>query len=192
MVEMPHEPVDFQARDTATRLSVPVAVVLEREVDRANRWGYPTWRVHALVAGEGIGRLGGNSVIDVDPDTRRTIHTGFTLDLYKDGSEGYWYNLLSGEPYLFVVCEGDYGAMEIQPMHVTANQDEANGHLESEDIVLPVPMPAEIVSLLERYVISHYRPEAKRKRKRRDWLEDSDYADKTRKKHPSGASRGQH
>jgi hypothetical protein len=166
----------LQLEDTASRLSIPVAVVLERKVNPDSRWGYPTWRAHAVIAGEGIARPGGDSVIDLDNETRRTIHTGFTLDLYKDGSEGYWYNLLSDEPCLFVICEGDYSATEIQPMHVTANQDEANGHLESEDIVLPVPMPAEITALLERYVISHYRPEARRKRKRRDWLEDSEYA----------------
>jgi hypothetical protein len=175
MTERLPESGSIQAIETASRLSIPVAVVLDRELDQGSRWGYPTWRVHEVVAGEGIAQLGGKSVIGANAGTRRTVHTGFTLDLFKDGSEGYWYNLLSEEPYLFVVCEGEYSAMEIRPMHVTANQDEANGHLESDDIVLPVPMPAEITALLERYVISHYRPEVKRKRKRRDWLDDSQY-----------------
>lgn len=43
-------------------------------------------------------------------------------------------------------------------------------------MVLSAPMPEEITELLERYVISHYQPQIKRKRKRRDWLEDSLYA----------------
>lgn len=160
-----------------SRISVPVAVVLERWIDPAKRWGYPTWRVHGVLTGEGLTGLSGDSVVEVDEHTCRFIFTGYTMDLYRDGSEGYWYNLLSDQPYLFVVCEGEYGAREIRPMLVTANQDEANGHMESDDMVLSLPMPAEITDLLEHYVTSHYRPEIKRKRKRRDWLEDSIYTE---------------
>lgn len=159
-----------------SRISVPVAVVLERRIDPERKWGYPVWRVHGILTGEGITALGGDSVVEVDGNTSRFIHTGFTLDLYKDGGEGYWYNLLSDKPHLFVVCEGEYGAREIRPMLVTANQDEASGHMEADDMVLSAPMPEEITELLERYVISHYQPQIKRKRKRRDWLEDSLYA----------------
>ncbi len=161
--------------ETPTRISVPVAVTLERHVDPAKKWGYPEWRVHAVLAGDNLARSAGESVIDVDEHTRRSVHTGFTLDLYRDGSEGYWYNLLSEIPYLFVVCDGEQGAMDIRPLLVTANQDEVNGYLESDGHVLSAPMPAEITALLERYVISHYQPEIRRKRKRRDWLEDSQY-----------------
>ena len=63
--------------------------------------------------------------------------------------------------------------MEIEPFYVTANQDEAVGHLETDDIVLSIPMPEEIRELLEHYVVNHYRPVEKKKRKRRDWLQDS-------------------
>ena len=163
--------------ENETRLSLPVAVVLERFIDPGKKWSYPTWRVYSILTGSSIPAEGAESTTDVDPNTRHSIHTGYTLDLFKDGSEGYWYNLLSDQPYLFVVCEGEYGASELRPMVVTANQDEANGHLESEDVVLSTPMPAEITILLERYVIAHYQPEIKRKRKRRDWVEDSQYSD---------------
>lgn len=163
--------------DSESRLSLPVAVVLERFIDPAKKWSYPEWRVHGILTGADIPAVDGPRHVEVDPHTRHSIHTGYTLDLFKDGSEGYWYNLLSERPYLFVVCEGDYSARDIRPMIVTANQDEANGHLESDDVVLSATMPGEIVALLERYVIAHYQPEIRRKRKRRDWVEDSLYTD---------------
>ena len=176
----PVNPDAMELVDSETRLSLPLAVVLERFIDPAKKWSYPTWRIHRFLTGDGLPGESAETVVNVDEHTRHTIHTGFTLDLYKDGSEGYWYNLLSEQPYLFVICEGDYGAREIQPMAITANQDEANGHLESDDMVLSAPMPPEITLLLERYVVAHYKPEIKRKRKRRDWVEDSLYADSGR------------
>ncbi len=161
---------------TGSRLSVPVAVVLERHIDPKRKWCYPTWRVHRVLTGDGLEASCGDSVIMVDHDTCRYIFTGYTLDLFRDGSEGYWYNLLSDQPYLFVICEGEYSAREIRPMLVTANQDEANGHMEADDMVLSAPMPPEITALLERYVVRYFKPEIRRKRKRRDWLEDSLYS----------------
>ncbi len=159
----------------ASRLSVPLAVVLECSVNPEKKWNYPIWRVHQVLTGPAASELGEDHVVEVDPHTCRYLYTGYTLDLFKDGGEGYWYNLLSDQPYLFVVCEGEYGGRDIRPMVITANQDEANGHMEADDLVLSVPMPPEITLLLERYVIRHYQPEIKHKRKRRDWLEDSTY-----------------
>ncbi len=162
--------------ETESRVSIPVAVVLERHIDPDKRWAYPSWRLFAVVAGENIRTHHRQVTIHDNGATQRTFHGGLRIDLFKDGSEGYWYNLLSADPYLFVVCDGEQGDREITPVIVTVNQDEATGYLESDDIVLSASMPAEIRDLLERYVVSHYQPELKKKRKRKDWLEDSLYA----------------
>jgi len=163
--------------ETETRLSIPVAVVLERTIDRSKKWPFPSWRIYAIVADDNISEDYQQVILPGGEDVHRSFHSGLKLELFKDGSEGYWYNLLSGEPFLFVVCDGEQGDMEIEPFYVTANQDEATGYLESDDIVLSAPMPADVRDLLERYVVSHYHPEIKKKRKRKDWLEDSLYAD---------------
>jgi hypothetical protein len=162
--------------ETESRISIPVAVVLERRIDSDKKWTYPSWRLFAVVAGENIQTQDQQVTIHDNGATQRIFHGGLRLDLFKDGSEGYWYNLLSADPYLFVVCDGEQGDMEITPVYVTVNQDEATGNLESDDIVLSAPMPAEIRDLLERYVVNHYQPELKKKRKRKDWLQDSLYA----------------
>ena len=156
-----------------SRISVPLAVVLERRIDRSKRWQVPNWSVHTVVSAENLGNIQQKIKVQDDSDRRFFFHGGLSLDLYKDGGEGYWYNLLSSDPYLFVACEGEPGSMEIEPFYITANQDEAMGHLETDDIVLSIPMPVEIRELLEQFVVNHYQPVEKKKRKRRDWLEDS-------------------
>ena len=47
--------------------------------------------------------------------------------------------------------------------------------MESDDLVLSIAMPADIRELVERYVTTHYAPKEKKKRKRRDWVEESLY-----------------
>ncbi len=164
--------------ETESRIKISVSVILRREIDRTKRWGYPTWSVEGILTGEETGQSGEHMSGSDSEDSVTSFHDGLLLELFKDGSEGYWYNLLSEEPYLFVVCEGEQSAMQIEPVFVTANQDEATGHLESDDIVLPVVMPESIRDLLERYVVNHYEPAIRKKRKRRDWLDDSLYASK--------------
>jgi len=166
--------IDFS--ETDTRITIPVSVVLERTMRPTGQWAYPSWKVFALVTGEHLRRHDQNFVVHDDGSSKRFYWGGMNLRLFKDGGEGYWYNLLSDVPYLFVVCDGEEGAMEIEPLFITANQDEANANMESDDLVLSIPMPVEIRDLLERYVIAHYRPQQKKKRKRKDWLEDSLYA----------------
>jgi len=158
-------------------------VVLQRTIDRSRKWAIPNWSLHSIVSGEKLqqgttARQGAQTVlIYEDEDTRRSLHGGLSLNLFKDGGEGYWYNLLSNDPYLFVICEGEPSAMEVVPLYITANQDEATGHLETDDLVLSIAMPDDLRELLERYVMDHYEPRQKKKRKRRDWLEDSLYVD---------------
>lgn len=157
----------------SSRISIPLAVVLERTIDRSKRWVVPSWSVYTVVSGENLQDQRQQIPTTEDNDRQFFFHGGLSLDLFKDGGEGYWYNLLSSDPYLFVACEGEPGAMEILPFYITANQDEAVGHLETDDIVLSIPMPEEIRELLEQYVVNHYQPVEKKKRKRRDWLQDS-------------------
>ena len=100
---------------------------------------------------------------------------GLKLRLFADSSEGYWYNLLSDVPYAFVLCE--YDSEDEQqvpvPITVTVNQDEAGGHLESDNLVVSSPLPAEIRDAVEKFVVDNYVPEKRRKRKRRNWFEEA-------------------
>jgi len=169
---------DAAFEQSGYRITIPVAVVLERQIDASKKWAYPEWSVYSVIASASAQDHEQQVTVHHDGATQRFFWGGLKLELFKDGSEGYWYNLLSETPYLFVVCDGSIGDMEIEPRYITVNQDEATGHLESDDLVLPIPMPAAIRDVLERFVITHYRPVKKKKRKRKDWLEDSLYVKK--------------
>lgn len=164
---------DAPFTESARAVSIPLAVVLQRSAPPAAQWDAPQWQVFAVVAGAHLPRPAQAVLIHDDGACRRTLHGGLTLNLHTDGGEGYWVNLLSEAPYLFVVC--DEAAGDLRPAFVTANRDEANGYLEADRVVLPAPMPAAVCAAVERFVLSHYRPAAKKKRARREWAAESDY-----------------
>lgn len=168
---------DTSAAVTAAPGVLPVSVLMERRVVTSGRWSAPQWDALAVVAGEGVTGGGVERTLVSEADgTSQIMFSGIRLELFKDGCESYWYNLLSGRPRLFVVCFADDEAAEGEeqaPARVTASQDEANAHMESDDPVYSVPMPERVREWLERFVVENYRPETKTKRKRRDWAEEA-------------------
>ena len=167
-------------------LRIPVSVVLERRIARVGPWSQVQWEAVAAVAGEAVvSERGKATLVHEDDESRRYLWPGLAVELFPDGCEGYWYNLLSERPSLFVVCferdEDEEGETELIPAIVTASQDEANAHLESDDPVYSVPMPEKIVESVERYVVENYEPEVKKKRKREDWARESENTARERK-----------
>ena len=173
-------------RTARNSLRIPVSVVLERRIARVGPWSQVQWEAIAAVAGEEVvDERGDATLVHEDDDCRRYLWPGLAVELYPDGCESYWYNLLSERPSLFVVCferdEEDEDGTELIPAIVTASQDEANAHLESDDPVYSVPMPDKVVEWVERYVVENYEPEVKKKRKRKDWAADSESSERERK-----------
>ena len=60
------------------------------------------------------------------------------------------------------------------PFRVTADQDSASGCLESDDQVFAVPIPPEIYQHLEQFIVTHYVPRERKKRKRKNWLPEQE------------------
>lgn len=163
----------------------PVSVLMERRLATVGRWTQPQWEAVGVVAGEALSGSPRRTQVHQDEQCTRYLWAGLKVELYKDGCEGYWYNLLSDRPRLFVVCfeasDETEDDIELKPALVTANQDEANAHMESDDPVVSLPMPDEVLRWVERFVLTYYEPEIKRKRKRKDWVEDSEYAKRERR-----------
>jgi hypothetical protein len=57
----------------------------------------------------------------------------------------------------------------LRPFQVTLSYDEAASYMEVDEPVFSLPMPPEVYRWLEGYVLEHYVPERKKKRKRDDW-----------------------
>jgi hypothetical protein len=153
----------------------PVSVIVERRQVQHGRWTLPRWEAVGVVAAEsGTGAERQKTLIHSDEKSEQYLWTGLSIELFKDGAESYWYNLLAKSPSLYVVCEESEEA-EIAPFLVIADPAEANMHAEADDLVCAVPMPPEINQWLERFVIDNYVPREKKRRKRKNWMEESAY-----------------
>ena len=134
-----------------------------------------------MIAGEEVmSNDSSATLVHEDAQCRRYLWTGLKLGLYKDACESYWHNLMSGKPYLYVVCyvdEDEDGEESLIPALVTADQQEASGHMETDDHVYSVPMPEQVHEWLERFVVAHYVPAQKKKRKRREWAKESEHVE---------------
>lgn len=162
---------------------IPVTVLVECRQARVGQWVEDQWEAIAVIAGEEVMTTESSTVmVHEDASCRRYLWTGFKLALNRDACESYWYNLMSGKPYLFVIChvdEDEDGEESLIPALVTADQQEATGHMETDDHVYSVPMPEQVHEWLERFVVQHYVPAQKKKRKRRQWAEESEYVEAT-------------
>jgi len=172
-----------EAQTTAPSV-FPVSVLVERRMATVGRWSEPQWEAIAVVAGEDVSDEFGRTRVHHDDTRDQYLWTGLRVELFKDGCESYWYNLMSDNPRLFVICfeddeEGEDN-MELRPVLVTANQDEANSHMETDNPVYSVPMPDKVLQWVERFVVNNYVPQMKRKRKRTDWVDDTEYAKRER------------
>lgn len=145
----------------------PVAVMLQRRPS-SNAWRRDSWRILGVVVSSQLDGAG-KRLVRSDPDgSEDYLCSGFQLRLHKDEAESYYYNLLAEQPSLYVVTRpGPHYAPE--PFLVTASFDEAHAYMEAEEDAQPVPMPAELHGWIEAFVINHFVPEQRRKRKRQDW-----------------------
>jgi len=151
-----------------------VAVIMQRSQVRRGPWSVPSWRAVSVIAGEHlVGKDSGRTPIHETDGEAKYLWSGFALELYRDLAEDYWYNLTGDSPSLFVICHESPDG-ELTPFRVTADQDSASVCLESDDQVFAVPMPPEIYQRIEQFVVAHFVPQERTKRKRKNWSEASE------------------
>jgi hypothetical protein len=148
--------------------SFPVVVIIKRRPS-ANRWINYTWQISGVVVNsrEQTAAMAGVRIRSAE-DGDEFLWGGLSVTLYKDQCESYYHNLLAAQPNLYVITR-DNERGEPVPFRVSASFDEANAYTEAEEQAYPVPMPAELYGWIERYVLTHYVPEPRKKRKRRNW-----------------------
>jgi len=143
--------------------SLAVAVVMERTALEKNRWASEKWEpIGVLPDSDREGTA--PRLLHEDGRSAQWLHPGFTLELFHDESEGYYLNLASPQPFVFVNWLDETGAGV--PKLVTVSYNEAARMMDGGARVDGVPMPAEWIPWLEQYVQKHYKPEPKKKRSR--------------------------
>jgi hypothetical protein len=93
-----------------------------------------------------------------------------SISLHPSEGEGYWLNLASPAPCIFVMWrldEADADAVP-RPVVVTLSYNEAGRMLDAGERVDNVPMPAALKQTLTDYVATNYKPEVKKKVRRND------------------------
>jgi hypothetical protein len=152
--------------------SFSVSVLVEFRETHNNRWEEGHWQVAGVIAG---GQADGSGMQDRQLHTatrgQQFLHTGLRMRLHKDDAESYYFNLISENPGVFVICNQEAGG-PLQPFIATLSYGEATSYMETDEIVESVPMPPELYRWAERFVLEHYVPEKRKKRKRDNWKEE--------------------
>ena len=155
------------------REKFPVSVLMRYQLTPDNAWSSGQWEVDGVIVGDIGEKFGsGKQVIRNDSENREYLCAGLNVELYKDDAESYYHNLMSDNPKAFVVCrtdETDSNQCEPYPYLVTLSYGEATSYMEVEELVYSVDMPAELYRWVEQFVLEHYVPEKKKKRRRENW-----------------------
>lgn len=140
--------------------SVRLAVVMERR-PLDNPWASETWlpvEVRPDAGGETAPRL----LRETDA-VAQWLFPGFELVLSRDECEGYWQNLVSPGPRVFVMWRMEGEDDLPQPERLTASYDEASAWMDASETVEGVPMPEVLVPWVGDYLKANFRPEPKRR-----------------------------
>jgi Protein of unknown function (DUF3305) len=95
-------------------------------------------------------------------------YDGERIELHPSEGEGYWLNLNSPQPCIFVMWRLEEGDEVPRPVVVTVSYNEAGRMLDAGDHVDNVPMPDDLKGALVAYTTAHYKPEPKKKVRRND------------------------
>jgi hypothetical protein len=154
-------------------VSIPVGVVLARKLVQRAGWSLPSWEAVSVLVGErfAAGEARRQPLREIDGVTHY-LWDGFELGLYRDAAETYWYNLTGVRPSLYVICHELHGG-ELEPTEVTADHADATSAVETDCKSFAVPIPPEVIGQIEEFVMTHFKPEPRHKRKRENWSEDS-------------------
>jgi hypothetical protein len=148
-----------------------VAVIMQRRAIQ-NRWQSEVWEalgVLADYAGEGAARC----IVD-EPGTLQWLYPGLELTLYRSEAEGYFHNVSTPAPNVFVLWRMEQE--RAVPHYVTVSYDEASRWMDGSARVDPVPMPAGLRAWVAEFVQAHYKPEPKKRIKPQSFLSPKDRA----------------
>jgi len=147
--------------DTVTETrSHPLAVIMQRRA-LVNRWVSEQWEAKGVV--RDMGSDTSARVIVDHPELTEVLHPGFHVTLKRDEAEGYYLNLTSPEPKVFVMWRPhDEGP---RPYMLTVSYGEGTRWADSGEQVDGVALPLDLAPWIASFVEQHYRPEPPRKKR---------------------------
>ena len=147
--------------DLTESRSYPLAVVMQRTLLK-NRWASEQWETTGVV--RDIGEAGAAPRVIVEREgCSQFLFGGFRLTLTRDEAEGYYLNLTSPEPKVFVLWRPHDGIA--RPERMTVSYGEGTRWADSGEQVDGVAIPSDLLPWMARFVEAHYKPEPPKKKR---------------------------
>jgi len=156
--------------------SFAVSVVMQRRLLQS-RWAdaaWEAWGVLPAAADAGAPRqlLEQGGIV-------QWLHPGLALELHRDEAEGYYLNVASDSPRVFVRwrMEGEREGADAArgvPLQVTVSYNEASRWMDGGHSVDSVAMPPDIYAWVGEFVEANYRPEPRKRVKPRSFMHPKD------------------
>lgn len=148
------------------RPTVRLAIIMER-IALDNRWQPYRWQPAGLLDDTEVSGSAPQTIVRHD-DLLQRVYPGMELTLFKDEAEGYYLNITSPEPRLFIlwrVNDDKIGTEEeAEPFMLTASYNEAARWMDAQEKVDGLPLLPALLPWLGDFVALHYKPETKKKR----------------------------
>jgi hypothetical protein len=137
-----------------------LSAILERE-EVESRWESQRWQLLGVVPDVG----GEPRTIREAPRRLQRIFPGFTVHLYPEEAEGYYLNVSSDAPSVFVSIRHDEGAKDPYPFQATLSYNEAAHWMDGGEKVDRVAAWPELIAWMGEWVEANYRPEPKKRQR---------------------------
>ncbi len=136
-----------------------LAVIMERTL-LAGRWTIEQWEAKGVVRTERPAG-GAEQVIFCNERAKQFLFPGFELRLRRDEAEGYYLNITSPHPKVFVLwrMREDLARPEL----LTVSYHEGARWMDSGESVDGVALPVDLLPWLSEFVAEHYQPEPGKK-----------------------------
>jgi Protein of unknown function (DUF3305) len=148
-----------------------IAVVMQRRAIE-NRWQSEVWEPSGVLD-DYAGEQGARVIVE-EAGLTQWLYPGLELALHRAEAEGYFHNVSTQAPNVFVLWRME--EERAVPHYVTVSYDEASRWMDGSAQVDPVPMPRALRAWVEDFVAAHYRPEPKKRIKPQSFLSPKDRA----------------
>ena len=136
-----------------------VAVIMER-VRLVNRWATEKWEAKGVVLDVPQEGNGERVIVDGEMATQ-ILFPCMKLKLQRAEAEGYYLNITSPQPKLFVLWR--MRDKIARPELLTVSYNEGTRWADSGENVDGVALPADLLPWMAQFAAEHYQPEPKKK-----------------------------
>jgi len=145
----------MSAPESMTAVTYRLAIIMEHVV-LDNRWAAERWEAKGAVRDVSPPDSAQRVIVRGEKLTQ-VLFPGHLLRLHRDEAEGYYLNITSPQPKVFVLWR--MRDEQAQPERLTVSYHEGARWMDSDEHVDGVPLPAELLPWISEFVEQHYRPE---------------------------------